>query len=98
MIEQHSYCISGCSHYMVCFNHEPTACAAYAFRNANRPVELDLPAGVHHDQLWGDLNLVNGQPWPFLDVTASWQRFRFLNADISRPRVLMVHFSSAHGH
>jgi FtsP/CotA-like multicopper oxidase with cupredoxin domain len=47
-------------------------------------------AGVHHDQLWGDINLVNGQPWPFLDISASWQRFRILNADISRPRILMV--------
>jgi FtsP/CotA-like multicopper oxidase with cupredoxin domain len=47
---------------------------------------------VHHDQLWGDINLVNGQPWPFLDISASWQRFRILNADISRPRILMVGF------
>ena len=59
--------------------------------NAHRTTE-SLSAGVHHDQLWGDLNLVNGQPWPFLDITASWQRFRILNADISRPRILMVRF------
>ena len=58
--------------------------------NISRKAELCLSAGVHHDQLWGDLNLINGQPWPFLDITASWQRFRILNADISRPRILMV--------
>jgi hypothetical protein len=46
--------------------------------------------GVHHDQLWGDINLINGMPWPYLDVKAVWNRFRILNADISRPRVLMV--------
>ena len=47
-------------------------------------------AGVHHNQLWGDINLINGQPWPYLNVTASWQRFRILNASPSRPRILMV--------
>ena len=47
-------------------------------------------AGVHTDQLWGDINLINGQPWPYLNVTASWQRFRVLNASPSRPRILMV--------
>ena len=46
--------------------------------------------GVHHNQLWGDINLINGQPWPYLNVTASWQRFRILNASPSRPRILMV--------
>jgi FtsP/CotA-like multicopper oxidase with cupredoxin domain len=50
---------------------------------------LDL-TGVHKDQLWGDINVVNGVPWPVLDITSTWHRFRVLNASPSRPWILQV--------
>jgi FtsP/CotA-like multicopper oxidase with cupredoxin domain len=34
--------------------------------------------------LWGDVILVNGQPWPVMQVKPAIYRFRFLNASISR--------------
>jgi hypothetical protein len=51
---------------------------------------LLLYAGVHQNQLWGDINLINGSPWPYVNMAAGWNRFRFLNASPSRPRILMV--------
>ena len=47
-------------------------------------------AGVHQNQLWGDINLINGSPWPYVNMSAGWNRFRFLNASPSRPRILTV--------
>jgi hypothetical protein len=35
-------------------------------------------AGVHQDDLWGDINAVNGVPWPVLALGANWNRFRIL--------------------
>jgi hypothetical protein len=35
-------------------------------------------AGVHQDNLWGDINAVNAVPWPFLGLNANWNRFRIL--------------------
>jgi hypothetical protein len=46
--------------------------------------------GVHKDQLWGDINVVNGVPWPVLDIKSTWHRFRVLNASPSRPWNLQV--------
>ena len=40
---------------------------------------LDNEAGM-----WGDVILVNGTPWPFLEVEPRKYRFRFLVADVSR--------------
>ncbi|WP_246131305.1 multicopper oxidase family protein [Cellulomonas aerilata] len=37
-----------------------------------------------HSGLWGDVVLVNGQPWPVLKVKPKIYRFRVLNASISR--------------
>ncbi|GAA2729611.1 multicopper oxidase family protein [Cellulomonas aerilata] len=37
-----------------------------------------------HSGLWGDVILVNGQPWPYLEVTKRVYRFRILNASIAR--------------
>jgi FtsP/CotA-like multicopper oxidase with cupredoxin domain len=34
--------------------------------------------------LWGDVILVNGRPWPVMQVRPAIYRFRFLNASISR--------------
>ncbi len=44
-----------------------------------------------HSGLWGDVILVNGQPWPYLEVTRRVYRFRILNASIARS--LRLHLS-----
>jgi FtsP/CotA-like multicopper oxidase with cupredoxin domain len=49
-----------------------------------------LVTGAHKDQLWGDINVVNGVPWPVLDIKSTWHRFRVLNASPSRPWILQV--------
>ena len=54
-------------------------------------VQGGLPStGVHANQLWGDINVVNGVPWPVLDIKSTWHRFRVLNASPSRPWILQV--------
>jgi spore coat protein A, manganese oxidase len=37
-----------------------------------------------HSGLWGDVILVNGRPWPVMNVKPKIYRFRVLNASISR--------------
>jgi FtsP/CotA-like multicopper oxidase with cupredoxin domain len=37
-----------------------------------------------HSGLWGDIVLVNGKPWPVMQVQRRVYRFRLLNASISR--------------
>ena len=37
-----------------------------------------------HSGLWGDVVLVNGVPWPFMDVQRRVYRFRILTATLSR--------------
>ena len=37
-----------------------------------------------HSGLWGDVILVNGRPWPVMQVKRKIYRFRILNASISR--------------
>ena len=50
---------------------------------------------AYHDNefsgLWGDVILVNGQPWPYMEVTRRVYRFRILNASIARS--LRLHLS-----
>lgn len=46
--------------------------------------------GPHNRNLYGDINLINGQPWPEMPLEPKWYRFRFLNAAVSRP--FMVKF------
>jgi FtsP/CotA-like multicopper oxidase with cupredoxin domain len=38
----------------------------------------------NHSGLWGDVVLVNGVPWPFMDVQRRVYRFRILTATLSR--------------
>ncbi len=38
----------------------------------------------NHSGLWGDVILVNGKPWPVMQVQKRVYRFRILNASISR--------------
>jgi hypothetical protein len=35
-----------------------------------------LHADEHADNLFGDINMVNGVPWPVMSVTAKYHRFR----------------------
>jgi FtsP/CotA-like multicopper oxidase with cupredoxin domain len=44
--------------------------------------------GPHNRNLYGDINLVNGQPWPEMPLEPKWYRFRFLSAAVSRPWLL----------
>ncbi len=37
-----------------------------------------------HSGLWGDVILVNGRPWPVMQVQKRVYRFRVLNASVSR--------------
>ena len=46
--------------------------------------------GVHQNNLYGDVNLVSGIPWPRMDLEPKWYRFRLLNAAVSRPWLLKV--------
>ena len=39
---------------------------------------------AHKDDLYGDLNLVNGIPFPLMPLDPKWYRFRLLNAAVSR--------------
>ncbi|GLC63932.1 hypothetical protein PLESTF_000100100 [Pleodorina starrii] len=42
-------------------------------------------SGPHRDNLYGDVNFVNGIPWPVITFEPRWQRFRWLNAAPTRP-------------
>jgi FtsP/CotA-like multicopper oxidase with cupredoxin domain len=45
---------------------------------------------AHKDDLYGDINLVNGIPFPEMDLAPQWQRFRILNAAVSRPYLVKI--------
>jgi FtsP/CotA-like multicopper oxidase with cupredoxin domain len=42
----------------------------------------------HKNNLYGDINLVSGVPFPNMPLEGKWYRFRFLNAAVSRPYLL----------
>ena len=44
----------------------------------------------HKDNLYGDINLVSGIPFPNMKLDAKWYRFRLLNAAVSRPYLLKI--------
>jgi bilirubin oxidase len=46
--------------------------------------------GVHENNLYGDINLVNGIPFPKMNFEPKWIRFRLLNAAVSRPYLLKI--------
>jgi len=45
---------------------------------------------VHKNDLYGDINLVNGIPFPEMNIEPRWNRFRILNAAVSRPYLLKI--------
>ena len=47
-------------------------------------------AGPHKNNLYGDINLVSGIPWPKMLLEPKWYRFRVLNAAVSRPYLVKV--------
>ncbi len=46
--------------------------------------------GVHEDDLYGDINLVSGIPFPIMNMEPKWLRFRLLNAAVSRPYLFKI--------
>jgi FtsP/CotA-like multicopper oxidase with cupredoxin domain len=46
--------------------------------------------GVHEDNLYGDINLVSGIPFPLMKMEPKWLRFRILNAAVSRPYLFKI--------
>eukprot|EP00877_Chromochloris_zofingiensis_P011113 jgi/Chrzof1/6255/Cz17g17180.t1 len=47
-------------------------------------------SGPHQDNLYGDINLVSGIPWPRMPLEPKWYRFRMLNAAATRPFLIMI--------
>ena len=48
------------------------------------------PLGVHLNSLYGDINVVNGIPFPVMNLEPRWNRFRLLNAAVSRPYLIKI--------
>jgi FtsP/CotA-like multicopper oxidase with cupredoxin domain len=46
--------------------------------------------GGHEDNLYGDINLINGIPFPQMNLQPKWIRFRLLNAAVSRPFLFKI--------
>ena len=46
--------------------------------------------GAHKNDLYGDINLVSGIPWPKMPLEPKWYRFRLLNAAVSRPYLVKI--------
>ncbi|KAG2437396.1 hypothetical protein HXX76_006048 [Chlamydomonas incerta] len=42
-------------------------------------------AGPHRNNLYGDINFVNGVPWPLATMEPRWHRFRWVISAVSRP-------------
>jgi len=45
---------------------------------------------IHKDDLYGDINLVSGIPFPNINMEPKWLRFRLLNAAVSRPYLFKI--------
>jgi FtsP/CotA-like multicopper oxidase with cupredoxin domain len=44
----------------------------------------------HKDDLYGDINTINGIPFPQMNFEPKWYRFRLLNAAVSRPYLFKI--------
>ncbi|KAG2440722.1 hypothetical protein HXX76_003579 [Chlamydomonas incerta] len=51
-------------------------------------------AGPHRNNLYGDINFVNGIPWPVATMEPRWTRFRWLGSSVSRPWKLRFVFEN----
>lgn len=47
--------------------------------------------GSNESGMYGDVMLINGVPWPYLNVEPRKYRFRFLNASVSRSYLWQLH-------
>jgi FtsP/CotA-like multicopper oxidase with cupredoxin domain len=47
-------------------------------------------SGPHKENLYGDVNLVSGIPFPKIPLEPKWYRLRFLNAAVSRPFLVKI--------
>lgn len=45
---------------------------------------------VHKNDLYGDVNLISGIPFPIMNIEPKWNRFRVVNAAVSRPWLLKI--------
>ncbi len=48
------------------------------------------PNGAHDFSFYGDVNSINGVPFPIMNMDAKWIRMRILSASISRPFLLKI--------
>lgn len=46
--------------------------------------------GSHEDNFYGDINTINGIPFPQMNLEPKWIRFRLLNAAVSRPFLFKI--------
>lgn len=46
--------------------------------------------GAHQNNLYGDINLVSGVPFPIMPIEPKFYRFRFINAAVSRPYLVKI--------
>ena len=44
---------------------------------------LIMAAAEHQDNLFGDINMVNGVPWPVMTIQAKYHRFRVSSSVLS---------------
>jgi FtsP/CotA-like multicopper oxidase with cupredoxin domain len=57
--------------------------------DAGCQIRWDVDDG-HENNYYGDINLVNGHPFPVLELTRKWYRFRVLNGSVTRPYLLRL--------
>jgi FtsP/CotA-like multicopper oxidase with cupredoxin domain len=48
------------------------------------------PKGVHERSFYGDINVVNGVPFPVMRLEPKYYRFRVLDSSVSRPYLLKI--------
>jgi FtsP/CotA-like multicopper oxidase with cupredoxin domain len=48
------------------------------------------PFDAHKDDLYGDINMINGIPFPQMNFAPQWHRFRILNAAVARPFLIKI--------
>ena len=48
------------------------------------------PLEAHEINLYGDINLISGIPFPVMALEPKWYRFRILNAAVSRPYLVKI--------
>jgi FtsP/CotA-like multicopper oxidase with cupredoxin domain len=45
---------------------------------------------AHRNNVYGDITLVSGVPYPLMELQPKWYRLRFLNTGITRPYLLKI--------